>query len=329
MAIGMDFSALNWFDTVVLSIVFVSTLMALFRGFLKAFFSLVTWLCSGSITGLLYSPLVSALKGKIHNEKVVMTIASVGVFIFVFIVIAIISSKILNLLKDFRGGGIDRTLGFAFGFFRGILIVCLMFFSINMTSSMLQIGTKERPGPDWFANAQAYDALNSSTASLVKILPADVPQRMIAYVDQFKEMSMDAVQKQLAAAPVPGNAVAGGDQKTLSEDDRKIIKKIIAALPKEELDEMYKKYEGGSTGLSDLERMSVFKEIVTLYKNDLAKGSISPELIVSEDEVKKVTDSLEAIHPEGEPSADQQSEETGYKDSNIKQFDRLIDNVQQ
>lgn len=320
----LNLSDLNWFDIMVISTVIISTLFAFFRGFIRVTMSLITWGTAATITVALYPEIFSFLKTRVDGEKAAMAIASLGTFTVVFVVLAIISLKIISLLDRVEGGIIDRLLGFTLGFFRGIVIVCLVFFSINMTSKTLRLGSEDRPGPKWFAEAKTYNMLNTSTTKGLEYLPDSLPKEVIAYADKFKEVSVSMVENEMDG----GNNFSG----TLNEEERKIMKQVIVLLPKEELSSVYAKYDSNSSFLSDLERMSIFREILKLYKDAVAAGKVDKGRMVPQSDIEKLEKALQidGIPAEKTTQAPVTEEEggAGYKQNNIQQMDRLINNIQ-
>jgi len=59
-------------------------------------------------------------------------IAFIALFLIVFITIKIIEITLKNIIEGVQLGGLDRMLGFLFGFVEGIIIVCLILFLINI-----------------------------------------------------------------------------------------------------------------------------------------------------------------------------------------------------
>jgi membrane protein required for colicin V production len=316
----INFSALNWFDITVFSVIFASTLFALLRGFIKGIFSLITWVCATSIAAVLYTHVHELVAGHVQSDKTAIAISSFGVFIIFFIIFALICSRFIRMLDGVRGGVVDRLLGLVFGFARGALIACLAFFSIDATSKMLHFGSDEKPGPSWFAEAQTYKSLQVATNSMVKVLPDDVPQKLMAEIDKFKDLSTTMMQGQ-------GGDDSNGLPRTLNADERKMMKKVIAALPKDDLDGLYKKYEGGSSDLSEIERMAIFRQILTMYSDGVASAKIKGEKLVPESEIALLDKALNGSQEN--KSQEGVEENTGYKDMNIKQMDRLVGNVEQ
>ena len=59
-------------------------------------------------------------------------IAFVVIFLAVFAAIKILEVMLKNIIEGIKLGGIDRVLGFLFGFAEGIIIVCLILFLISI-----------------------------------------------------------------------------------------------------------------------------------------------------------------------------------------------------
>lgn len=313
-----DISSLNWFDIAVISTVGVSTIFALFRGFIKAGFSLVTWVGSAALAFALYGTAYSLFSGHIQSEKVVMALSSVGVFVFLFIVIGYSCSKLVYALRKKRGGVIDRTFGFLFGFVRGVLIVCMVFFSISLLSKTLQIGSEDNPGPGWFVDAKTHNILKVTSYSLLAILPDSVPDRFVNLIDKAKEISTNVIENEIKNG---GATIA----KTLNDKETKLMQQVVSAIPKEKMVEIYNKYEGSSSELSELEQMAIFREILKEYNEASKNNEIPKDKKLSETEIFMLKAALNDVDSNKDSEIE---EEAGYKDFNIKQMDRLIENVQ-
>lgn len=309
---------LNWFDITLISIILISTIFAMFRGLIKAVFSLITWVCSGSIALYLYPFSREIIATKIHNEKLVVVIASLGVFLVVFIILAIINGRIVHVMRKQSGGFIDRTLGLGFGAARGVLIVCLIFFSISLTSKMLHLGKNpDRPGPQWFVQASTYEVLDMASTGLLAFAPTDMPDKLEQTVTKFKDITLSAMGEELEES--------SGTTKTLSDEQRKLMKQIIASLSPEDLGEVYKKYDSNPSTLSEFEKIEIFRDIIAMYKNRVKEDKIPADKIVTEENVQMLEDSL-GDNKLGATTGI--SGDLGYKDRNIKQLDRLVEGVQ-
>jgi len=289
----------------------------MFRGFIKAVFSLITWGASGAIAFYLDPYVHEMLAERIHNQKLAIVASSLGVFVVIFIIIAMINAPIIHAMRKITGGILDRLLGFCFGAARGLLIICLIFFSISLTSKMLHLGKDpDRPGPEWFAKAVTYPVLEKASSMLVAFAPVDMPKQLEQTVDKFKDVTLASLGDELQ--------ISSGNAKTLSEEDRKTIKQVISALSKDDLAEVYKKYDSNPAGISEFEKIEIFKEIVTLYKKNLQDNKIDSGKVVLTDKLQELEKSL---NDNKSGDADKSGVDSGYKTDSVNQMDRLVDGV--
>lgn len=315
----IDFANLNWFDITLLSIVGISTLFATLRGFIKALFSLITWVSSGAVSVIAYPHTFAYFSTKMASEKAAMATSFLAAFIGVFIVIAIINSRIIFGLRKVTGGFLDRFLGFAFGAARGALIVCLIFFSINLTSKMLNYGNNpERPGPDWFAESSTYEKMKLATDKLVAYAPEDLPKKLEETVSKVKDVTLATMSEELKDS--------SGSTKTLSKKQKQQMEQIISGLPKEKLVEIHNSYNGDISTLSEFERVDFFNKILETYKDYEKQGKITADKAIPAADITALEETLKSSV--SGPTATTNSDDIGYKERNIKQMDRLIQGVE-
>jgi membrane protein required for colicin V production len=115
------------FDYLVLVIFGLSTLLGLFRGFIKEMFSLSSWFLALWLAGKFGPELAQLLPMDIpillHIRH---TVGYVGAFLVCLLVFGLLNKVLTEMI---RVGGltlIDRILGSAFGALRGVLIVMVM-----------------------------------------------------------------------------------------------------------------------------------------------------------------------------------------------------------
>lgn len=114
---------LNAADWVIVTIVGVSTLTSLLRGFIKEAFSLLGWVLAFAIS-MVFSERLSYLLAQSIENPVGRQVVSFALLFVVTLVAVALLSKLLRTVVEFVGlGGLDRLLGMAFGFARGVLIV--------------------------------------------------------------------------------------------------------------------------------------------------------------------------------------------------------------
>lgn len=124
---------MNWIDILILSMVGLSVLIGIFRGFIREALSLVSW--GLAIAGGIYFHDMASnyFSTWISNPAMRSVVGFGAVFLVILIVCSLIAHLIGFLVKKSGLGGTDRMLGVVFGFVRGVLIcgVCLLVVSFS------------------------------------------------------------------------------------------------------------------------------------------------------------------------------------------------------
>ncbi len=113
-------------DIAIVVIVVVSLLIGLYRGFIREFFSLISWLLALFVAwsfaefGALY------LESYLDQPDFRVVVSFAGIFVISLMVLSIISHFLHNVLAFAALLGVDRYLGMLFGIARGVIIVALM-----------------------------------------------------------------------------------------------------------------------------------------------------------------------------------------------------------
>ena len=307
----MEFSDLNWFDIAVISIILISAIFAFVKGFIRTVFSLITWGGAVGISIYFYPEAKIILDDYIANEKVSMAFASLGLFIVSFVILAVIDGLLVDLLDNFRAGVLDRSLGFVFGCIRGFIIVIALFFVIHMLVATMYLNKDDEKSPWWvkeFNQASMHELLLDAMTFSFRFLP----ESYRAYLD-------DTIKNAKSMADVmTGKAI--GDDVVLNIESREIMKKVILALPPEDIAHITKVYNEHSETLTDEEKIKQFREIYYKYKYAVQVGKVDPNMEISEKEQQI----LEVLF-----SHDYPQEPAAYDEKNIKDIERLIDTVDQ
>lgn len=138
---------LNIFDSVVLMVVFLSTLMAFFRGFVKEIFSLGAWIGAAIITLYSFPYVAEWLKPKFGSTTIATGFATLGTYVTCLVTLSLLNSVIIRYIRDGSDVGmLDNMLGLVFGFARGGFIVALGFLLVQFVWGKEQY-------PEWVESA--------------------------------------------------------------------------------------------------------------------------------------------------------------------------------
>jgi len=114
----------NWVDYGILSLIGISVLMGIIRGFVREAMSLITWI-TALVLGVLYCEPLSELFTRISMVGLRLILAFVLIVLTTLIIGGITSHLISRLIK-FTGFGVtDRIVGVLFGFARGAVVVAI------------------------------------------------------------------------------------------------------------------------------------------------------------------------------------------------------------
>lgn len=321
-------SDFNWFDIAVVSIVLFSTIFAFFKGFLKSLFSLVMWIGSVAVAIILNPDVSAFLSTEIENERAVVTIAFFSVFIISFFVMYLVFGQINHFLRGARGGITDRSLGFAFGLARGIIVVCLLFFSMSRTFSILMPNSVSSPdpvGPDFFVKAKTYNFLDNTTNMLISLLPSEVNSHLIGLITSTtQKISKIDPQMEQDLTSMKDSSVEAYTRVVLTSAHKGTLRKMIKSLSEEDKETLNSQLVGKNGNFSKEDEISMFRKVLSAYMQAKENGKLNSGENIDIEEIKALDFTLNGASDDKEYD---KKDETGYKDQNIKQFERLLNSV--
>jgi membrane protein required for colicin V production len=127
----MDSLPINPADLIVLAIIVISGLLAFARGLVREVLSIVGWVGAAIIT--LYGiPYVRPYVGMFvrQDQIVVDVVGGTIIFILTLVALSLASVGVARQVKDSQLNALDRSLGFAFGVARGMVLICLSYMVI-------------------------------------------------------------------------------------------------------------------------------------------------------------------------------------------------------
>ncbi len=156
---------MQWFDVVILSIIGISAVISLMRGFVKEAMSLAGWLAAIWVA-LTYSDVLAGLLAEIISTRSIRFIVS---FTSLFVVTLLLSSLINYLVSQLviKTGlsGTDRMIGVLFGVARGGAVVGIL---------VLLAGLTALPQDDWWQQSQLVGHFQQMATWVSGHLPAEV-----------------------------------------------------------------------------------------------------------------------------------------------------------
>jgi membrane protein required for colicin V production len=122
---------MNWVDWFILAVIGLSTLLSLWRGFVKEALSLAAWVVAFFVSMAFATRLSAMLHGYIASDELRYAAAYVILFAATLMLGAMLNRLLAELIKMTGLSGLDRALGTVFGFARGIVVVVVAVFVIR------------------------------------------------------------------------------------------------------------------------------------------------------------------------------------------------------
>jgi len=125
--------AIAWIDVVIISLVVLSAILSLFRGFVKEALALITWLVALWVAMAFYEELAAWLSQWIAVPSAQKVTAFALLFICVLSLGAMVNYLAGKLVDKTGLTGTDKMLGVVFGIARGAVIVAILVLLAGLT----------------------------------------------------------------------------------------------------------------------------------------------------------------------------------------------------
>lgn len=129
----MSVMMFNWADYTIISLIGLSVVISLARGFVREALSLISWIAAFWVAFTFYGLLAELLTKEIHSNTVRMVVAFSALFLITLIIGALINYLIGKLVDKTGLSGTDRLIGVVFGFTRGALLVTILLMLAKLT----------------------------------------------------------------------------------------------------------------------------------------------------------------------------------------------------
>jgi len=212
-------------DMIVIGVVLISALLAALRGFTREVLAIGSWAAAAVAAYVLHPQAIPLVQQYITpNKSLHVPIAAGGIFIVTLLVAYFITSKLSDMILDSRIGALDRTLGFAFGAARGLLLAVVGFLFFTW------LAQDEKNHPTWVRDAKLKPMLVSAGGTLKSFLP-DNPEEALKKL-RGKPLEGEAPRETVPEQPAPRRteapaAPAAPAARDGSPQDRAALQRII------------------------------------------------------------------------------------------------------
>jgi membrane protein required for colicin V production len=116
----------NWVDLSILGVVVISALLAFMRGFVREVLSVGSWVGAAFFALWAFPFVQDRFRTWLGNPDIADPAAFGAMFVLALLVLSVVASMI---------GGIDRTLGMAYGVLRGLAIIVFVYVAAGLIAS--------------------------------------------------------------------------------------------------------------------------------------------------------------------------------------------------
>ncbi|RTK92336.1 MAG: CvpA family protein [Rickettsiales bacterium] len=172
------------FDTIILTIISIFTLLGLYKGFIQVFINLLGVIVSIILSVALYPYVKSILSDQLKNDIFASILSGSVSYLFLYTILNMINSKLLALLEPMRSNIFDRFFGLILGFIKGGVIAIILFATIviymNHTQNIVKIhdlsNIKNKNYPYWIKSSTTVPYLENYLKQIMKFMPSQISQ---------------------------------------------------------------------------------------------------------------------------------------------------------
>ncbi|MBI1979968.1 MAG: CvpA family protein [Methylocystis sp.] len=157
----------SYLDLAVITVVLVSGMLALLRGFTREVLAILSWVAAAAAAYFFYPLALPYIKPYISKDEIALAAAVASVFFVSLVAVSLVTVKLSDVILDSKVGALDRTLGFLFGAVRGALIAVVAFVFYSWL-------VPETNQPEWIKDARAKPFLVAGGEKLREMLPDDI-----------------------------------------------------------------------------------------------------------------------------------------------------------
>lgn len=191
---------INIFDGFVYATLFLAGAISLYRGFIREFLSLATWLGGGIIAVSMADDATAFMKQYMNSGMGAAIIGVMGTYFLTVLFLSLLGRMLLRYIKSGADvGKFDNALGLFFGLFKGGMIVVLAFILLTLVFQ----GREQYP--PWLKNASTLPTVQKASLTVAKMLPSFLG----------KITSLEQLEKEVQATEAAEGKEGAPDPKTV------------------------------------------------------------------------------------------------------------------
>lgn len=159
---------MTWFDYAVLSVLGISLIVGIFRGLIKELINLAGWV-GAFVLATVFGGALAKLMPKSLEPMLASLLAYLAIFIGTLLAASLIAMLLSTLAQSAGLGAANRSLGAAFGFLRGLLI---------LLGLVLLGGLTPLPKEPFWRDAMFSGPLETAVVAIRPWLPEGLAQRV-------------------------------------------------------------------------------------------------------------------------------------------------------
>lgn len=174
------------FDIIVLTVISISSLFGLYRGFIYTVITILGFIGSILLTMLLYSHVQNVISHYLHNKFGLMVASGASSYVISLIICSLATSRMISIFVSDNKAALDRLFGLLLGFLRGALLVGIFFIilvylvvdGIETDKASLTFSSAEKY-PEWLKKSSSTIYLQKVAADIMSL----VPENVIRYIE--------------------------------------------------------------------------------------------------------------------------------------------------
>jgi membrane protein required for colicin V production len=211
----MESLPINVTDLAVITVLVLSGLLALLRGFVAEVMSIAAWIGALAVGVYGYRPATPYIVELTGIDGALGELIAGGVLFVVSLIVFMVLARLASGTLQMAGlGAVDRSLGFLFGLLRGAVVVCIAYLLV------LWAEPDPEDHPDWLIEAKTLPLVIEGADMLVALVPDHLRSEADTAAARARRQAEDQARealKQRLLSPAPASPRANPDAPTADQ----------------------------------------------------------------------------------------------------------------